>query len=169
MPKKCDTRYRDCFLSRVPKEIASRLTPLIAQRKKDANHVYLHTIDHMVPPSAISLICEAVEFYCDLYQPIDSTPKKLLANTEVPVTIKTCPHTGWYEPDKMLRIYWKSLNRTTAILRKKIEMHHKLMRKIGKCRNQEVPYERESDEWTKADYGGYRGYGMPLEDDVKDD
>ena len=130
----------------IKSEILDRIIPIIAQRRKDGDFVYLHTTDELRRPCTSSIVSEALEFYCDLYMPCPSTPKKLIASTGCEVPIKTCPHTGWYTPDRLLAKYWPELNKTRQSLIKKLEMHFKILRRRGLLKNQEAPYTRESDE-----------------------
>ena len=60
--------------------VFERLRPIVAQRQKDGHKTHIHTSSYDVPyrTTLRSMINEAVEYICDLYIPIESTPPERL-------------------------------------------------------------------------------------------
>ena len=69
---------------RILPELYERMRPIVAQRKKDSEFVFLHTLDNpdllhqdrrLTRRSSFqSLALEAIEFWCDMHIPIETTP-----------------------------------------------------------------------------------------------
>ena len=75
----------------IASQIAARLTPVVAQFKKDAETVYLHTIDTEVVISLTTVVNFALEWFADNYNPIDSTPTARIESDQ-PKRCKVCNH-----------------------------------------------------------------------------
>jgi hypothetical protein len=69
-----------------------RFDPLVAQRRKDYEEVYLHQEEKWMPPSRQTLIYEALEWYCDLHNPIDTTPAHRLPYPDGHLDLQVTPH-----------------------------------------------------------------------------
>ncbi|MHC4686858.1 MAG: hypothetical protein ACYTEW_21490 [Planctomycetota bacterium] len=52
------------------------------QRRKDHDGIYIHTTDKWHKPGIAGIFFEAVEWYCDLLNPIETTPAHLLADPD---------------------------------------------------------------------------------------
>ncbi len=76
----------------IPQYLLDRLQPLVAQRQKDYEEVYLHELDKWAPPSRSTILQEAIEWYCDLHNPIDTTPAHRLPDKEGNIDLKVTPH-----------------------------------------------------------------------------
>ena len=55
---------------------------IAVQRRKDREEIYIHTTDKWHKPGVAGIFFEAVEWYCDLMNPIGSTPAHLLADPD---------------------------------------------------------------------------------------
>ena len=64
----------------IPNALLHRIRPIVAQYKKDSDYIHIHTIDADLHPSATSLITDAIELYCDLHIPIETTPIERLTD-----------------------------------------------------------------------------------------
>lgn len=76
----------------IPKYLLNRLEPLVAQRRKDGERVYLHEEDKQILASRVTLIYEAIEWYCDLHNPIDTTPCHRLPDNDGKLDLQVTPH-----------------------------------------------------------------------------
>ena len=67
---------------RVPQPLIERMARIASQRRKDREKIYIHTTDKWHSPSIRGIFFEAIEWYCDLLNPIDTTPAHLLADPD---------------------------------------------------------------------------------------
>lgn len=94
----------------VARAILERVKPIVAQRKKDQEKIYLHTVDEEIPPSVAAVVSEAIEFYCDLLLPIDSTPFDRLVDDDIPaIRPWWVPHTEYHAERRPVKEYNKKL------------------------------------------------------------
>jgi len=91
MPPPKDDRWK----IKIPACLVARIRPIVAQRKKDTDPVYLHTSDEELAPSLTALICEAIEYYCDLLLPISTTPCQRITAAHERIKLSWLPHSEW--------------------------------------------------------------------------
>lgn len=82
-------------IPKIPKKLANRVAPLIAQCHKDGYFkFYSHTMGKMYRLSAEGFLIHAVEFYMDLCAPIQSTPQEriMMGNDSWIFECPSCGH-----------------------------------------------------------------------------
>ena len=67
---------------KVPQPLIERMGRIAVQRRKDREKIYIHTTDKCHKPSVAGIFFEAIEWYCDLMNPIGTTPAHLLADPD---------------------------------------------------------------------------------------
>jgi len=84
--------WKHYYSVRVPTPLVMRFKPITAQRHKDHQGVYLHTMNKELPVGQENIMLEGIEFYADLHLPISTTPIERVAREDNKVSMM---YTGW--------------------------------------------------------------------------